>query len=199
MLDSINPCFVCLAGNALPVTGDPSGIDGISPATVISLFDPAKPATVIVLASCGNGRIDPGEQCDNAAGNSTNPNAACRPDCTVGRCGDGIADTPLEVCDDGALNGQTGSKCDSQCRRAYDIGQVLPGSVIGLPSTSGGPQPGNNTNSGPEYDSAIIPASGNAVPPATTESGPETLLLMAAGASAGYAWMRRRNRGNKDR
>jgi cysteine-rich repeat protein len=48
--------------------------------------------------SCGNGFLDPNEQCDD--GNS-NPNDACTNTCTVARCGDGVVRTGVEECDDG--------------------------------------------------------------------------------------------------
>ena len=51
---------------------------------------------------CGDGVVNPGEQCDLGAGNSNAPGATCRPDCTNARCGDGIVD-PGEGCDDGNL------------------------------------------------------------------------------------------------
>ncbi|MBI2117720.1 hypothetical protein HYT95_02375, partial [Candidatus Peregrinibacteria bacterium] len=46
---------------------------------------------------CGNGRADPGEQCDD--GNATDADT-CTTACRVAVCGDGIAQ-PWEQCDDG--------------------------------------------------------------------------------------------------
>jgi cysteine-rich repeat protein len=47
---------------------------------------------------CGNGRIDPGEECDVGA---TGKSASCDPDCSLPSCGDGlINDLAGEVCDD---------------------------------------------------------------------------------------------------
>lgn len=63
-------------------------------------------------ADCGDGDIDPGEECDDGAGNSSLPNARCRTDCQLARCGDGVVDdaaaTP-EECD-------RGPGCGSDCR-----------------------------------------------------------------------------------
>jgi hypothetical protein len=58
---------------------------------------------------CGNGRIDPGEQCDDGPGNSDTAPDACRTDCTLARCGDGVIDSG-ETCDG------TSGFCSSTCR-----------------------------------------------------------------------------------
>src|SRR5258705_610793 len=58
---------------------------------------------------CGNGIVDPGEDCDD--GNTVNGDA-CDNNCTAPRCGNGIVD-PGEDCDDG--NTADGDGCDSQC------------------------------------------------------------------------------------
>ena len=49
---------------------------------------------------CGNGRLDPGEQCDTGPQNSDERADACRTDCRRARCGDGTIDGS-ERCDDG--------------------------------------------------------------------------------------------------
>src|SRR5204863_12611 len=56
--------------------------------------------------NCGNGKIDPGEECDDGKtpeGVSNNANDRdCRADCTINRCGDGFANTHgshREACD----------------------------------------------------------------------------------------------------
>jgi cysteine-rich repeat protein len=50
--------------------------------------------------ACGNGLVECAEQCDQGPGNSTLPNAACRPNCLRQRCGDGIIDNSSgEDCD----------------------------------------------------------------------------------------------------
>ena len=40
---------------------------------------------------CGDGVVDPGEECDDGGANVFEP-GACRPDCTLPVCGDGILD-----------------------------------------------------------------------------------------------------------
>jgi cysteine-rich repeat protein len=50
--------------------------------------------------SCGNQIVDCNEQCDEGAGNSSAPNASCRPGCMRAACGDGVVDDQLgEDCD----------------------------------------------------------------------------------------------------
>ena len=56
---------------------------------------------------CGNGRVDPGEECDPPNG------ATCDNDCRNIVCGDGIL-SGSEQCDDGNLMNLDG--CDSSCR-----------------------------------------------------------------------------------
>lgn len=48
---------------------------------------------------CGDGSVDPGEECDLGAENSTT--SGCGPDCTAAQCGDGNIWSGVEVCDDG--------------------------------------------------------------------------------------------------
>lgn len=58
---------------------------------------------------CGDGTVDPGEECDDA--NSTGGDG-CQPDCTEAVCGDGWVDDG-EECDDG--NAVDGDGCQSDC------------------------------------------------------------------------------------
>ena len=50
---------------------------------------------------CGDGNLDPGEDCDDGDGNGLDQ--ACLPDCNLNVCGDGNL-APDEVCDDGDGN-----------------------------------------------------------------------------------------------
>jgi cysteine-rich repeat protein len=127
---------------------------------------------------CGNARVDPGELCDEGSLNSDRPNAGCRTDCTPGRCGDGLLDTPLELCDDG--NMLNGDGCSSVCHLERGAPETLPGQVVELPFEEGGQ--GSAVSGQP------------ATPPRTSDTGPAALALMIAGAAAGVAWMRRRHR-----
>ncbi len=53
-----------------------------------------------LVCPCGDGFVEPPEQCDDGIENSDTTPDACRTDCTVARCGDGVEDTG-ETCDDG--------------------------------------------------------------------------------------------------
>ena len=66
------------------------------------------PARFYVSTVCGDGNLDPGEQCDD--GNQDNTDG-CRNDCTLPYCGDGIVD-PGEQCDDGNRNNFDGCRND---------------------------------------------------------------------------------------
>lgn len=54
-----------------------------------------KSKTTSIFCTCGDGHLDPGEECDGTPG--------CRSNCTLKRCGDGIVDSG-EECDDGNSN-----------------------------------------------------------------------------------------------
>ena len=69
--------------------------------------------------TCGNGRIDPGEECDLGAQNGTTSGAGCRTSCKRSRCGDGVRD-PGEACDRGAQNDdEEPGACRTSCEAAH--------------------------------------------------------------------------------
>ena len=59
---------------------------------------------------CGDGAVDPGEECDDGPNNGDDQ--GCKLDCTAQVCGDGALG-PGEGCDDG--NVQAGDGCDESC------------------------------------------------------------------------------------
>ncbi|MBI3332169.1 DUF4215 domain-containing protein, partial [Candidatus Peregrinibacteria bacterium] len=144
---------------------------------------------------CGNGRIDAGEECDDGAQNSDVLPDRCRANCSNARCGDRILDQ-AEQCDDG--DRISGDGCDAYCRREAfagpipsSVGSVVvqlpvfpttPGTVPGIPLPITRPP-------------AIIPI-GSVVPlpqrPPAGDTGPAAIAVMAAGAAAGWSWMRRK-------
>ncbi len=76
------------------------------------------------VGSCGDGVVDPGEQCDDGPENSDSLPGACRSDCSLPSCGDGVVD-PGEQCDDGARNGSRGSDCTETCSLAGSCGDGM--------------------------------------------------------------------------
>lgn len=72
--------------------------------------------------ACGDGQVDPGEECDDAG---FSPD--CDTDCTWAECGDSLVNKSAgETCDDGRRNDDFSSgACRSDCRRAYCGDEVL--------------------------------------------------------------------------
>jgi len=62
-------------------------------------------------ASCGNGVVDFGEECDD--GNAVDTDA-CRSNCVAATCRDGVVWEGVEECDDG--NAEPLDGCDNECR-----------------------------------------------------------------------------------
>jgi cysteine-rich repeat protein len=62
--------------------------------------DEGQPDISDALPNCGNGQVDPGEECDDGNDNSDTRRDACRTDCRRAYCGDAVTDTG-EGCDDG--------------------------------------------------------------------------------------------------
>ncbi|HLC60746.1 MAG TPA: DUF4215 domain-containing protein [Candidatus Nanoarchaeia archaeon] len=94
------------------------------------------------LPSCGNGIVEPPEQCDDG---NTNNNDQCTNNCIKTICGDGIVQTPNgngqnEECDDANTNNNDGcnSNCMNQkiltCEEAISMG-LINGSVSGGTAT----------------------------------------------------------------
>ncbi|MBN1774462.1 MAG: DUF4215 domain-containing protein [Deltaproteobacteria bacterium] len=62
------------------------------------------------LISCGNGLLDPGEECDDANADNTD---ACLANCTDASCGDGFVHAGSEECDD--ADSVSGDGCEATC------------------------------------------------------------------------------------
>ncbi|KAK3331346.1 hypothetical protein B0H66DRAFT_636226 [Apodospora peruviana] len=76
---------------------------------------------------CGDGVVQPGEQCDD--GDKNGPHSRCTSECKWSggsHCGNGITEWP-EECDDGDLNGKTpNSKCSVSCTFTEPCGNPHP-------------------------------------------------------------------------
>jgi cysteine-rich repeat protein len=80
----------------------------------------AAPDTTVVveIPLCGNGTVDPDEECDQGASNSDTVPGACRSNCRSARCGDGVVDQG-EACDRGASNSDSeANACRVNCTEA---------------------------------------------------------------------------------
>jgi cysteine-rich repeat protein len=137
---------------------------------------------------CGNARIDTGEQCDTGSANADTPNAYCRTDCTLGRCGDSILDTPLETCDDGNTFDNDG--CSSSCILERTSPGTLPAQVVELPfsddmqgTTADGSTAGSSDHT-TKGDLGTVPS--------TPDTGPAALAIMLAGGAAGWLYRKRK-------
>ena len=106
---------------------------------------------------CGNGTLDPGEQCDdgNMAGGD-----GCENDCTTtpgAECGDGEVD-PGEQCDDG--NTASGDGCEKNCTLPANPkcgdGVVDPGELCDDGNTIGGDGCESNCNKSPICGDGVV-------------------------------------------
>lgn len=80
--------------------------------TTLSIADLVQKCKVVT--GCGNGVVEPGEQCDNGAGNN-NDSAACTAECKDNVCRDGKVYVGVEACDDG--NEVDTDGCTNACVR----------------------------------------------------------------------------------
>lgn len=70
-----------------------------------------------VAATCGDGELDEGEECDDGDANSDTEPDACRTNCTLPSCGDGVVDDG-EACDDGPDGSDT---CSTTCEVVENV------------------------------------------------------------------------------
>ena len=106
---------VALAGAALACNFDTPGFGtdplGASTGEAATGDDPAGTgSTGVPEPVCGDGQIDPGEQCDYGSGNSDA--GLCTGACKLAVCGDGLV-SPTEQCDDG--NDVDDDGCNNVC------------------------------------------------------------------------------------
>jgi cysteine-rich repeat protein len=73
---------------------------------------------------CGDGKVQPPEECDDGALFNNGDYGGCAPNCVYApHCGDGIINGP-EQCDDGILDGSYGG-CTSYCKLAPHCGDGI--------------------------------------------------------------------------
>ncbi len=80
------------------------------------------------LGSCGDGVVDPNEQCDDG---NTDSSDTCTNACTINVCGDGYLEVDTEQCDEGVNNGagctsayeSTCTACSTSCKYTSQSGE----------------------------------------------------------------------------
>ena len=92
---------------------------------------------ICTAGTCGNGRHDPGEACDDGNNRSGD---GCPADCSP-PCGDGVHD-PGEICDDG--NTIDGDGCASDCLSRDGVFLISP-TVVAFSLDEGAPAPADRT------------------------------------------------------
>lgn len=102
-------------GDADPPGGVPTGTDtdDVPGPDTTELTSTGASSGSVGVVVCGDGVVDPGEGCDDGAGNG--PNAVCTNGCQLNVCGDGDVHAGVEACDEGADNIDTGY-CRSNCQ-----------------------------------------------------------------------------------
>ncbi len=134
-------CWVALALGVIAVAGclqeasEVCGNGGVCPPGYQCVDPGATLAAGRICASgtCGNGRLDPGEVCDDGNNRSGD---GCPADC-MEPCGDGVLD-PGEACDDG--NNLDGDGCSADCKSLDSIFQVSP-PMVSFVANEGDPLP----------------------------------------------------------
>jgi cysteine-rich repeat protein len=102
----------------------PPAISGTVTPPQVTTLDPTLPPCPGPTAACGDGNLDPGEQCDD--GNNVSCDG-CNAACQIEACGNGKVEC-AEECDAGPQNGQPGSGCDANCKVV-----PLPGGLLLFP------------------------------------------------------------------
>lgn len=134
---------------------------------------------------CGGG------SCTTCTGNNQcGGSGVCASGTCVRSCGDGRLDSG-EECDDG--NRITGDGCDRFCRREATVaGEILPVSLLGDLARGGTIEGGDMLEA--ELRGERQARSLATMHAAAGETGPAALAVIAGGAAAGWAWMRRRRK-----
>ncbi|MBN1770602.1 MAG: hypothetical protein JXB32_05015 [Deltaproteobacteria bacterium] len=84
-----------------------------------------------VVAVCGDGTLDPGEECDDG---DTDASDECLPDCRIPRCGDGVVWRDVEECE-GDLREPCTTVCGSEGHRTCTAAVCVFGTCLPPPET----------------------------------------------------------------
>src|SRR5262249_51200341 len=123
-----------------------------------------------LAAGCGNGVLDPGEQCDDGANNADHNR--CKANCMLNVCGDGSVYTGVEQCDD--HNATSGDGCDSHC--LLEVKTVIGNGTVSTDTGSTGATP-----SDPVQASVTSPTPGTITITIGSSTTPEPGLKMLTG------------------
>ena len=150
---------------------------------------------------CGDGILNPGEECDEGIDNSANSDALCRPDCGLARCGDGILDS-TEECDDG--NRLPDDGCSRLCvleveqipeptKQPIEIEVAQVERPAFVPVQANFPQfPTRAPLQATLPLAQLQPLIQQQAP--VGDTGPATVAIVGAGMAAGWSWVRRRRK-----
>lgn len=94
--------------------GEPDGT-GADPSETGVTMSTGASATGESLPECGDGNLDPDEECD--LGDDNSDEGLCTTACTLPACGDGLVHAGVEECDDGPGNSDDGP-CTTACTTA---------------------------------------------------------------------------------
>jgi MYXO-CTERM domain-containing protein len=143
--------------------------------------EPAIGGTSTCSETCGDGLIDPAEECDDGPGNSDTEPDACRTDCRLAYCGDGVLDDG-EPCDDGDNNSDSVvDACRTSCDEPFcGDGVVDSGELCDLGGGVPGAAPAGACTTMCTPDAGIDPDD----PPVLTGGA----CSCRVGATSGAAW-----------
>lgn len=101
-------------------TDAPLSTGADDPASSTSSENDSESSSTDPLAFCGDGNLDPGEECDYGPDNSNV--GPCTHNCTKAVCGDGLVWEGVEACDMGVANAKEYGGCTPGCEWAARCG-----------------------------------------------------------------------------
>lgn len=120
---------------------DGSGYDACVPCdgSNLSTNPGENPNPIYHDAECGNGKEEPGEQCDDG---NLDDDDGCLSDCRKATCGDGIVYIGVEECDDANKDDTDG--CTSECKIKTPPSEKCPGDPMTITSDPAGKKVAGN-------------------------------------------------------